>query len=86
MDYKADSKGSIPYIIYGIYGIWSMPSVFKSHIPNIDALNSDTHTLFLSILIMNSQYADVAIEGMDIWYMGLKIGASDVGYNVSTTM
>ena len=36
------------------------------HIPNIDALNSDTHTLFLSKLIL-----DVAIEGIDIWYMGI---------------
>ena len=48
------------------------------HIPNIHALNSDTHTLFLSILILNSQCVYVAIEGMDIWYMGL-IGDSDVG-------
>ena len=42
-----------------------------AHIPNIHALNSDTHTLFLSILILNSQCVGVAIEGMDIWYMGL---------------
>ena len=39
--------------------------------PNIDALNSDTNTLFLSILILNSQWVGVAIEGMDIWFMGL---------------
>ena len=43
----------------------------KAHIPNIHALNSDTHTLFLSILILNSQCVGVAIEGMDIWYMGI---------------
>ena len=43
------------------------------HIPNIHTLNSDTHTLFLIILIVNSQYVDVAIEDMDIWYMGLII-------------
>ena len=41
--------------------------------PNIYALNSDTHTLFLSILILNSQCAGVAIEGMDIRYMGLTV-------------
>ena len=34
------------------------------------ALNSDTPTLFLSVLILNSQCVVVAIEGMDIWYMG----------------
>ena len=39
------------------------------HIPNIDALNSDTHTLFFST-ILNSQCVGVAIEGIDIWYMG----------------
>ena len=43
------------------------------HIPNIHALNSETHTLFLSILILNPQCVGVAIEGMDIWYMGLII-------------
>ena len=43
---------------------------YKAHIPNIHALNSDTHTLFLSILILNSQCVGVAIEGNDIWYMG----------------
>ena len=41
----------------------------NAHIPNIHALNSDTHTLFLSILILNSQNVGVAIEGIDIWYM-----------------
>ena len=44
---------------------------YKAHIPNIHALNSDTHTLFLSILTLNSQCVGVAIEGMDIWYMGI---------------
>ena len=43
----------------------------KAHTPNNHALNSDTHTLFLSILILNSQCSGVAIEGMDIWYIGL---------------
>ena len=43
----------------------------KAHIPNIQALNSDTQTLFSNILILNSQCVGVAIEGMDIWYMGL---------------
>ena len=41
----------------------------NAHIPNIHALNSDTHTLFLSILTLNSQCVGVAIEGMDIWYI-----------------
>ena len=44
---------------------------YKAHIPNIQVLNSDTQTLFLSILILNSQCVGVAIEGNDIWYMGL---------------
>ena len=44
---------------------------YNSHKPNIHDLNSDIHTLFLSILILNSQCVGVAIEGMDILYMGL---------------
>ena len=43
----------------------------KAPIPNIDVLISDTHTLFLSILILNSQCLGVTIEDIDIWYMGL---------------
>ena len=42
---------------------------YKAHIPNINALNSDTYTLFLSKLILNSQCVGVAIEVIDIWYM-----------------
>ena len=42
---------------------------YKAHIPDIHALNGDTHTLFLSILIHYSQCVGVAIEGMDIWYI-----------------
>ena len=51
--------------------IFHQKLLYNPHIPNIDALNSDTHTLFLSILILNSQCVGVAIEGMDIWYVGL---------------
>ena len=35
---------------------------YKAHIPDIHALNGDTHTLFLSILIMNSRCVGAAIE------------------------
>ena len=55
---------------------------YKAHIPNIHALNSDTHTLFLgtvfSILILNSQCVGVdicSIEGIDIWYIIYRIWA-----------
>ena len=41
-------------------------NTIKAHIFNIHALNSDTHTLFLSILILNSQCVGVAIKVMDI--------------------
>ena len=41
------------------------------HIPNIHALNSDTHTLRIQYEYTQKQYVGVAIEGMDIWYMGL---------------
>ena len=41
----------------------------NAHKPNIHPLNSDTHTLFLSILILNSQCVGFAIEGIDIWHM-----------------
>ena len=54
------------------YGIQNT-KLSKAHMQNIHALNSDTHKLFLSILILNSRCLGVAIEGMDIWYMGLII-------------
>ena len=43
----------------------------KAHIPNIHALNSDTHTLRIQYEYTQKQCVGVAIEGMDIWYMGL---------------
>ena len=42
---------------------------YKAHIPNIHALNSDTHTLFLSKL--NSKCVGVANEVIGICYMGV---------------
>ena len=56
-----------------LLNIYSKITCNNAHIPNIPALNSDTNTLFLSILILNSQCVGVAIEGMDIWYKGLSI-------------
>ena len=41
------------------------------HIPNIHALNSDTHTLRIQYEYTQKQCVGVAIEGMDIEYMGL---------------
>ena len=58
----------IPNII-GPNIIWA--KYYMGHIPNIHSLNRDTHTFLLSILILNSQCVGVAIEGMDIWYMGV---------------
>ena len=52
------------------------------HIPNILALNSDTHTLFLSILILNPQCTGVANEVIDIWYMEVIVGQSEVSISV----
>ena len=43
----------------------------KAHIPNIHALKSDTHTLRIEYEYTKKQCVGVAIEGMDIWYMGL---------------
>ena len=45
--------------------------IHKAHIPNIHALNSDTHTLRIQYEYTQKQCVGVAIEGMDIWYMGL---------------
>ena len=45
----------------------------KAHIPNIHALNSDTHALRIQYEYTTKQCVGVAIEGMDIWYMGLII-------------
>ena len=43
----------------------------KAHIPNIHALNSDTHTLRIQYeyTVYSKTMMGVAIEGMDIWYM-----------------
>ena len=46
-------------------------TTYKAHIPNIHALNSDTHTLRIQYEYTQKQCVGVAIEGMDIWYMGL---------------
>ena len=47
----------------------------NSQIPNIHALISETHSLFLSILILNSQCVSGAYEVIDIWYIGVnKVG------------
>ena len=43
----------------------------KAHIPNIHALNSDNHTLRIQYEYTKKPCVGVAIEGMDIWYMGL---------------
>ena len=45
--------------------------IYKAHIPNIIALNSDTHTLRTQYEYTQKQCVGVAIEGMDIWYMGI---------------
>ena len=44
---------------------------YSPHIPNIDALTSDTHTLRIQYEYTQKQCVGVAIEGMDILYMGL---------------
>ena len=46
---------------YTVYYLINNP-----YIPNIHALNSDTNTLFLSILKLNPQCVGVAIESIDI--------------------
>ena len=43
----------------------------KAHISNIHALNSDTNTLRIQYEYTQKQCVGVAIEGMDIWCMGL---------------
>ena len=43
----------------------------KAYILNIHALNSDAHTLRIQYEFTQKQCVGVAIEGMDIWYMGL---------------
>ena len=47
--------------------------ICNAHIPNIDALNNDTHTLRIYYEYIQKQCVGVAIEGIDIWYMGLII-------------
>ena len=58
------SMGNLTYISY------------KVHIPNIEALNSDTHTFLMCILILNSQCVGVTIEGMDKFYSSVKFYSS----------
>ena len=45
---------------------------YKAHIPNIHALNSDTHTLRIQYEYTKKQCVGVAIEAMDISYMGFR--------------
>ena len=67
------------YVVTVIYGysdlrsriIWPNATV-KANIPNIHALNSVFHTLRIQYKYTQKQCVGVAIEGMDIWYMGLK--------------
>ena len=61
--------------ILPVLGSYTFSHYRNTRIPNIHALNSDTNTLFLSILILSSQCVGVAIEGMDIWDMGITIMA-----------
>ena len=42
---------------------------YNPYIPNIHALNSDTHTLRILYEYTIKRCVGVAIEGMDIWYM-----------------
>ena len=53
--------------------IYRQIEIYKTHIPNIYALNSDTHTLRIQYEYTQTQCVGVAIEGMDIWYMGLTV-------------
>ena len=42
---------------------------YNHQIPNIDTVNSDTHTLRIQYGYTQKQCVGVAIEGIDIWYM-----------------
>ena len=42
---------------------------YNPHIPNIDAISGALITLSLSILILDSQCEEGAIDGIYIWYM-----------------
>ena len=44
---------------------------YKAHIRNFDALNSDTPTLRIQYEYTQKQCVGVAIEDIDIWYMGI---------------
>ena len=44
---------------------------YNLHIPNIDYLISDILTLRIQYKFTQKQCVGVAIEGMDIWYMGI---------------
>ena len=58
--------------MFSIYGL--QRSKIRNHnayIPNIDALNSDTHTLRIQYEYTQKQCVCVAIEVIDIWYMGI---------------
>ena len=44
---------------------------YNTHIPNIDAPNSDTHLWRIQYEYTQKQCMGVAIEGIDIWYVGI---------------
>ena len=58
------TKMNVAPILYGPYTVYD--------IPNIDDLISDTHKLRIQYEYTHKQCVDVAIEGMDIWYMGIR--------------
>ena len=44
---------------------------YNHQIPNIDTVNSDTHTLRIQYGYTQTQYDEGARDGIDIWYMGI---------------
>ena len=51
--------------------VYTKIALRKAHVPNIHALNSDTHALRIQYEYTQNQCVGVAIEGMHIWYIGL---------------
>ena len=56
----------------------------KAHIPNIHALNIDTHTLRIQSEYTQKQGGSVTIEGMHIWYVAY-IGLVSLYHEIDST-
>ena len=70
----SDNQASLSIFYHTVLVMSVVGMIYKAHIPNIHALNSDIHILRIQYEYTQKQCVGVAIEGMDIWYMAHNMG------------